>query len=94
MGHKKDPTGFGVKKTPEVMTIYGTQKKTSLGGGCPFFFGRKKNTVLSQSEMSEPRGSLYVVRTIYMVREPCETNHVGEPKNDNQPIRTEPCEPK
>ena len=44
--------------------------------------------------MGEPRGSFDVVRNKNMVREPCETNHVGEPKNDKQPIRTEPCEPK
>ena len=44
--------------------------------------------------MGEPRGSFDVVRTIYVVREPCETNHVHEPKNRKKPMRTEPCEPK
>ena len=37
------------------------------------------------AEMSEARGSFDVVRTINMVREPCEANNVGEPKNDKQP---------
>ena len=35
------------------------------------------------AEMGEPRGSFDVVRTINMVREPCEANHVGEPKMTN-----------
>ena len=41
--------------------------------------------------MGEPRGSFDVVRTIYVVREPCETNHVHEPKkaNANRTMRTE-----
>ena len=55
IGHKKDPRVSGLKKTPEVMTIYGTQKKTpSFGGFLPFFFsgvkppnfGEKKKTLI------------------------------------------------
>ena len=39
MGHKKTNRVSGLKKTPEVMTIYGTQKTPRVSGVfCPFFF--------------------------------------------------------